>query len=182
MADAEDDTPKPRTWTQWAQDNWQWLLPLGLVVLAGLVAAILWYYRADAPLTTPPQMTPPQTAPPQTAPLLTAAPNVAVAAAPQTHTIPMASQTPAASPMVPVAAQTAAAPPNTVAAMQSIPVVGAPPMSADAPQAVHSEVLMELLRTPAAQCYTTNGLPHVQTSTGKRYFAANFPPGWQCVS
>lgn len=54
MADAEDDTPKPRTWTKWAQDNWQWLLPLGLVVLAGLVAAILWYYRAAAPLTAAP--------------------------------------------------------------------------------------------------------------------------------
>jgi len=59
MADAEEDTPKPRTWTQWAQDNWQWLLPLGLVVLAGLVAAILWYYRAPLPLTAPPQTAPP---------------------------------------------------------------------------------------------------------------------------
>jgi hypothetical protein len=56
MSDAEDDTPKPRTWTQWAQDSWQWLLPLGLAVLAGLVAAILWYYRAAAPLTAPPNV------------------------------------------------------------------------------------------------------------------------------
>ena len=57
MSDAEDDTPKPRSWTQWAQDNWQWLLPLGLVVLAGLVAAILWYYRAAPPQTAPPAPT-----------------------------------------------------------------------------------------------------------------------------
>ena len=172
MADAEDDTPKPRTWTQWAQDSWQWLLPLGLVVLAGLVAAILWYYRAALPLT--------------------AAPTVPMAAAPQTHTIPVAAQTPAAPPMVPVAAQMPAAPPTATAALYppaplptgatpanfpgataSVPVAGA--YRVPTAQFVDYANLTALQQTPGAMYNVVAGIPQVALATGQVYFSA-FPP------
>lgn len=181
MADAEDDTPKPRTWTQWAQDNWQWLLPLGLVVLAGLVAAILWYYRAALPLT----------AAPLTAPPLTAAPTVPMAAAPQTHTIPVAAQMPAAPPMVPMAAQMPAAPPTATAALYppaplptgaatnvpgaaaSVHVAGA--YRVPTAQFVDYANLTALQQTPGAMYNVVAGIPQVALATGQVYFSA-FPP------
>jgi len=157
MSDAEDDTPKPRTWTQWAQDNWQWLLPLGLVVLAGLVAAILWYYRAAAPQTAPPV--------PNVSNVSVAANLPPVAPPANPPTVPMAAQTPAP-------ALTGAAT-NVPGAAASVPVAGAyrvPPA-----QFVDYANLTALQQTPGAQYNVVAGIPQVALATGQVYYSV-FPP------
>lgn len=43
-----DDEPEEagKTWGAWFKDNWYWVLPLLLLALAGIVAAIVWYMRS----------------------------------------------------------------------------------------------------------------------------------------
>lgn len=87
----DDEPEESQTWGAWFKDNWYWVLPLLLLALAGIVAAIVWYMRSPMASSLPQPPVP-------VAPLRQ--PSVPVAAPVPQPAVPVA---PLSQPAVPVA-------------------------------------------------------------------------------
>lgn len=108
------------TWGEWFRGNWYWVLPVLLVLIAGIVAAIVWYMRSG-PVTTAaaPSLQFSQPPVPQSVHVAQAAPQ-SVTQPPVPQSVPMAPQPPAPQsvPVTPVSQTAPAAAPS--AAVQQL--------------------------------------------------------------
>lgn len=161
MADNDDE---PRTWGQWSQAHWHCLLVGLLVVLAGLAAATIWYYRP--PVDTLPVIRIP-------AGELTA------------RDIKRAEWNPVRKDMF----ESLRRPSGTYVTPKGVyvkhPETGnviwyhRDDYVPSEPQLVHSEELKDIMNARGHKYYIQEGLPHVLTSERQRYYASQFPQGWE---
>lgn len=100
----ENEEPQEQaTWGEWFKGNWYWVLPVLLVLIAGIVAAIVWYMRSGPPSVpvAPPSLPAPVPQSVPVAPVSQMAPAAAPSAAVQQLAARYYRQPPLVNPNVP---------------------------------------------------------------------------------